>query len=126
MTNTHDFTSGPILRKLLQFAMPILLALLLQALYTAADLLIVGQFSDTSQVSAVATGGQVMQTLTSLVSSMAMGMTIYIAKVTGEGKHHQLPHIIMNGCLLFAVLALGLMVLVVSLAPTLAQVMHAP
>lgn len=126
MTETQDFTQGPILRKLLKFALPILLALLLQALYTAADLLIVGQFSNTSQVAAVATGGQVMQTLTSLISSMSIGITIIIAQVLGQGKRDQVPHIIMNGLALFAGLALFLTILVASLAPQLAQIMHAP
>lgn len=126
MTDTQNFTRGPILRKLLQFAIPILFALLLQALYTAADLLIVGQFSSTSQVSAVSTGGQVMQTLTSLVSSMAMGITILIAQVLGQGKKDKVPHVIMNGLLLFAGLALILTVMVVVFAPGLAHMMRAP
>lgn len=37
-----DFTKGPIVGPLLKFALPVLLALFLQAMYGAVDLLIVG------------------------------------------------------------------------------------
>ena len=51
-----DFTSGKILSKLLLFAGPVLLALLLQSMYGAVDLLIVGKFASSADVSAVSTG----------------------------------------------------------------------
>ena len=44
MATVHSFTQGKILSPLLRFSLPILMALLLQAMYGAADLLIVGQF----------------------------------------------------------------------------------
>lgn len=54
------FTSGPILGPLLAFSMPILLALFLQALYGAVDLLIVGKYAFAQDVSGVAVGSQMM------------------------------------------------------------------
>lgn len=62
MATVHSFTQGKILSPLLRFSLPILVALLLQAMYGAADLLIVGQFNSSADVSAVATGSQVMHT----------------------------------------------------------------
>ena len=44
MEQLHDFTKGPILPLLLRFALPVLLALLLQAMYGAVDLQVVGRF----------------------------------------------------------------------------------
>ena len=41
----NNFTEGPILGPLLRFSLPVLLALLLQSLYGAEDLLIVGKFA---------------------------------------------------------------------------------
>ena len=46
-----DFTRGPILGPLLAFSMPILLALFLQALYGAVDLLVVGKYALAQDVS---------------------------------------------------------------------------
>ena len=76
-TNT-SFTEGKILKPLILFAFPVLLALFLQAMYGAVDLLIVGKFASSADVSAVSTGSQIMTTLTNLISSFAMGTTILL------------------------------------------------
>lgn len=48
-----------------------LLALFLQAMYGAVDLMVVGQFGRPADVSAVSTGSQVMHTVTSLATVLA-------------------------------------------------------
>ena len=63
-----DFTEGKILGPLLMFVLPVLFALFLQAMYGAVDLLVVGKFACSEDVSAVSTGSQIMMTLTNLVS----------------------------------------------------------
>ena len=50
MTNQKNFTEGKILVPLLKFAVPVLLALFLQSLYGAVDLMIVGKFADPADV----------------------------------------------------------------------------
>ena len=56
MESLHDFTKGKILGPLLKFAYPVFLALFLQAMYGAVDLLVVGKFATTADVSGVAVG----------------------------------------------------------------------
>lgn len=73
MVKGTSFTEGKILKPLILFALPVLFALFLQAMYGAVDLMIVGKFASSADVSAVSTGSQIMMTLTSLVSSFAMG-----------------------------------------------------
>ena len=46
MEKRIDFTSGAIVLPLLKFAGPVLLALFLQAMYGAVDLLVVGKFAE--------------------------------------------------------------------------------
>ena len=58
-----------------------LLALLLQAMYGAVDLLVVGKFAEAADVSAVSTGSQITMTLSNLVSSFAMGTTILLGQL---------------------------------------------
>lgn len=72
MEKNTTFTQGKILQPLILFALPVLFALFLQAMYGAVDLLIVGKFAASADVSAVSTGSQIMMTLTNLVSSFAM------------------------------------------------------
>lgn len=55
-----DLTQGSVPKVLLQFAVPFLIANVLQALYGGADLFVVGQYDDSASVAAVAIGSQVM------------------------------------------------------------------
>ena len=84
-SDTHNFTDGPILSKLIRFSGPVLFALLLQATYGAVDLLIVGQFASSADVSAVATGSNIMMTLTGPLSSFAIGITVLLGRQIGSG-----------------------------------------
>ena len=52
--NKNDLTQGSVLKKLLLFVLPIFGANVLQAMYGTVDLIVVGYFSDSSAVSAVA------------------------------------------------------------------------
>lgn len=79
-----NLTKGKISTTLLKFAIPVLFASLLQALYGAADLFVVGQFSDSAAVSAVAIGSQVMQTITGIILGISMGGTVLIGRRIGE------------------------------------------
>ena len=85
-TTEQSFTRGPILSTLLKFALPVLLALLLQAMYGAVDLQVVGKFGTAADISAVSTGSQIMQTVTIVITGLAMGITVLLGQKIGEGK----------------------------------------
>lgn len=82
------------MQPLILFALPVLLALLLQAMYGAVDLLVVGKFAEAADVSAVSTGSQITMTLSNLVSSFAMGTTILLGqrKAAGSGQNRWNGH----------------------------------
>lgn len=83
-TDRSDFTQGSILKKLSLFMLPVLGALILQAAYGAVDLLVVGQFGSTAGLSAVSTGSQILNLVTFVVTQLAMGVTVLIARYLGE------------------------------------------
>ena len=83
---SSDFTQGNILKKLLLFMVPILSALVLQAAYGAVDLMVVGRFGSIEGLSAVSTGGQVLNLITFVVTQLAMGVTVLIARYIGEKR----------------------------------------
>ena len=60
--------------------LPLLGALVVQAAYGAVDLLVVGRFGSTSGLSAVSTGSQVMHLVAYVVTQLAMGITVLIAR----------------------------------------------
>ena len=126
MESEKNFTQGNILRSLLLFALPVLLALFLQAMYGAVDLLIVGKFAASADVSAVSTGSQIMMTLTYLVSSFAMGTTILLGQQIGRGEREQGGRTVGTAIIMFAGIAVLMTLLLVPLAPQVCSVMNAP
>ena len=126
MEKNTSFTEGKIMQPLLLFAVPVLLALFLQAMYGAVDLLIVGKFASSADVSAVSTGSQIMTTLTNLVSSFAMGTTILLGQQIGSGKKEEGGRTVGTAILLFAGIAVIMSVILVVFAPQVSSLMNAP
>ena len=126
MEKNTSFTEGKIMQPLLLFAVPVLLALFLQAMYGAVDLLIVGKFASSADVSAVSTGSQIMITLTNLISSFAMGTTILLGQQIGSGKKEEGGRTVGTAILLFAGIAVIMSVILVVFAPQVSSLMNAP
>ena len=100
MKNQIDFTNGRIVLPLLRFVGPVFLALFLQSMYGAVDLMIVGKFADPADVSAVATGSQITQTITGLIAALSLGMTISIGLKIGMGQREKSGEIAGSGIML--------------------------
>ena len=90
----NDFTQGSILKKLSWFMLPVLGALVLQAAYGAVDLLVVGRFGTTTGLSGVSTGSQVLNLVTFVVTQLAMGITVLIARYLGEKRPQYIGQVI--------------------------------
>ena len=126
MRQTQNFTEGKIFAPLIRFVGPVLLALLLQTMYGAIDLMVVGQFGTSADVSAVSTGSMVMHTVTVVITGLAMGLTVLVGRKIGEGLREDAGNIVGSGIWLFGVLAVVLSMLMVFAAPSMAKWMQAP
>ena len=126
MKEQTTFTEGKIAGPLIQFALPVLLAMCLQSLYGAVDLLIVGQFDQAADVSAVATGSQMMQMVTVLFTGLAMGTTILLGQMIGGGRTDEAGNVIGGSICLFMGLALAVTGLSLLLAMPFTRVMNTP
>ena len=126
MEKTKDFTEGKILPQLLSFVFPVLLALFLQSMYGAVDLLVVGQFAVAEDVSAVSTGSQILHSITTVITGLAMGITVLVGQRIGEKRPEQAGEAIGNGICLFGVIALIITVIMVLGSEVAATIMHAP
>ena len=102
----NDFLNGPILSPLLRFAGPVLLALFLQAMYGAVDLIVVGKFAGTADISAVSTGSQAMQLVTSLLVGLTTGVTVLLGQKIGEGRPDEAGNVVGSAICLFVCVAL--------------------
>lgn len=125
-SDKNNFTEGSILKKLSLFMLPVLGALILQAAYGAVDLLVVGRFGSTAGLSAVSTGSQLMNLVTFMVTQLAMGATVLIARYLGEKKPECIGAVLGGATVVFAILAAVLFVLLVFFAHPIAVLMQAP
>lgn len=120
------FTEGPILGPLIKFALPILFALFLQSMYGAVDLLVVGKFASSADVSAVSTGSQIMMTVTNVVTAFAMGLTIHIGQKIGEGRLEEAGTGVSAGIFFFGVIAIAVTAVMILCAVSFTNIMQAP
>ena len=121
-----NFTEGKILGPLLKFAVPVLLAMFLQSLYGAVDLLIVGRYAESLDISAVSTGSQIMMTITQVIAGLAMGTTILLGQQIGEGKTEEAGKTVGTSIVFFAGIALAASLGMILLGRNTASLMNAP
>ena len=125
-TQSNAFLEGPILPPLVRFALPLILSLLLQGLYGAVDLAVVGRFASTASTAAVAVGSQMMMTITAVVTGLTMGVTVLVGKAVGANTPRQASQVVAAQIRLFLVVTVVLTAAIWLLAPASMSWMHVP
>ncbi len=121
-----DFTRGSILKKLTRFMLPVLGAQILQAMYGAVDIMIVGRFGTTAGISGVSTGSSIVNVVMFTVTSLAMGITVLIGRYLGEKNEDRVGKVIGGAVCFFAAMAVVLAAVMIIFARPLALLMQAP
>ena len=103
-----SLTEGNVRRALSRFAIPFLGASLLQFLYGAVDLIVVGQFADQAGIAAVSTGSQVMQAVTNFIIGLSTGGTVLVGQYLGARRGEDVNRAIGTLFSLFALIAVVL------------------
>lgn len=124
--NKNDFTKGKIVPKLLTFMIPILGSLILQAMYGAVDILVVGQFGTTAGISGVSTGSSIVNLVTFTITGLSMGVTVVMGRYFGEKKEEKVGKVVGGAIFLFFILAVVLASFMLIFARPLALLMQAP
>lgn len=123
---SSDFTQGSILSKLIKFMLPVLGALILQAMYGAVDMLVVGRFGSNAGISAISTGSNVINLVTFIITSLTMGVTVLISRYLGEKKESRVGGVIGGAVTFFALTAAALMIILFFGAPLFTKWLNAP
>ena len=91
---TLDMTQGSIFKNLIVFAIPLALTSLLQLLFNAADIIVVGQFADpsvsTNAVASIGASHPVVNLLVNFFMGLSIGATVLIAKYFGAKRDKDL------------------------------------
>ncbi len=81
-----DMTRGPLLGKILLFSLPLMASNILQLLFNAADVVIVGRFAGHASLAAVGSTTSVISLFTTLLVGLSVGVNVLIARYIGVGK----------------------------------------
>jgi len=103
-----------------------MLSILLQALYGAVDLIVVGKFGDTSGVAAVSNGSQILLTVSQIVTGLTMGVTVLIGRYVGAKDYDSAARTIGGMIKVFVIVGLTLTILLILLAPQMVTLMSVP
>lgn len=89
-TNQIDMTEGPIFGKLLKFSLPLIASSLLQLLFNAADVVVVGRFAGDNSLAAVGSTGSLINLLINLFMGLSVGTNVVAANYFGAQKKDDL------------------------------------
>ena len=122
----RDLTEGSVVKNLLLFAVPFLIANILQSLYGAVDLFVVGRYCTAASVAAVSTGTQVTQIVTSLMTGLTLGGTILIGRQMGCRDYEQVKKTIGTTLTVFLAVSLILAALMIGFLRPLLLILKTP
>ena len=90
-----DMTSGPLFRNIISYTIPIIFTGILQLLFNAADLIVVGQFCGSISVAAVGATGSITNLIVNLFVGLSVGTGVAVAQALGANdgrKAHRAVH----------------------------------
>ncbi len=114
-TEYADMTEGPLFKKIVLYTIPIILTGILQLLFNAADLVVVGRFCGSISVAAVGATGAITNLIVNLFIGLSVGTGVRTAQSLGSGDvdevhrtvHTSIPAAVISGLILTAVGLLG-------------------
>lgn len=106
-----DMCSGGLLPKILTFALPLMLSSILQLLFNAADIVVVGRFAGSTALAAVGATSSLINLLTNLFIGFSVGANVLVARFYGARKEKDVSETIHSAMILSVVCGLILLVI---------------
>lgn len=122
----QDLTEGSILRTLFVFATPFLIANILQSLYGAVDMYMVGRYCREESLAAVSVGTQVTQIVTSLITGLTLSSTVLIGEYTGRKEKEKIKATIGTSITMFGIVAVLLTIGMLLFGRPILQLLNTP
>lgn len=126
MKNQLDMTKGPIFKELIIFSVPLILSGVLQLLFNAADVIVVGRFAGDNSLAAVGSTSSFINLMLNLFIGLSIGSSVVSANYFGAGKIRELRNTVHTSMLLSIYSGIGLTILGVIFARPILHLMQAP
>ena len=123
---TMDMCSGSVLKKMLLFAIPLMLSGVLQLLFNAADVMVVGKFAGETSLAAVGSTTSLINLLTNLFVGFSIGANVLAARYFGASKEDELRETVHTAMTLSVLCGVVLTVVGILGAPIILTWMQTP
>lgn len=110
-SNEIDMVHGPLMKNVFLFSVPLMATALLQMLFNAADIIVVGKFSGEIALAAVGATSSLVFFITSLFNGISVGCNVVISRCIGARDSEKVQHAVHTS--MWLSLVLGLMLTVV-------------
>lgn len=124
--NELDMTSGPLLKKIIVFTIPVLLSGVLQLLFNAADIIVVGNFAGDNAMAAVGSTASLVSLMTNLFIGISAGANVAVANFYGSKDDEAVQETVHTSVILSVVGGAGLMLIGLLLARPILELMGSP
>ena len=121
-----DMTSGPIMRKVLLFAIPIVLGNVLQQLYTTVDTLVIGRYFGHTSLAAMGTSAQPVEVLLCVFLGIGTGVSILISQCVGASDDLRMRDVCKTAVSFVYLCGIPVMFLGILYAPMMLRFMGVP
>ena len=121
-----NMTEGPLLGKLVRFSLPLALSGVLQLLFNAADVVVVGRFAGNQALAAVGSTSALNNLIVNLFIGLSIGVNVLVARYYGAGQTRDLYEAVHTSILTAAISGVALIFLGMGLSRPLLQMMETP
>jgi putative MATE family efflux protein len=121
-----DLTEGSVMRALVFFAIPIVIANLIQQFYSLVDLIVIGKFMGSTGTVGVSTGGEVSDALTPIATAFSTAGQIYIAQLAGAKENRKFQEAVGSFITLMLMISIGFVAMTLMLRAPILHALNCP
>lgn len=121
-----DMCNGPLFKKIMVFSLPLMLSGVLQLLFNAADIVVVGRFAGSEALAAVGSTSSLINLLVNVFMGLSIGANVMVARYYGAGQQKELDEMIHTAVLTSIVSGIALVFIGVIFAKPALTLMGTP
>ena len=121
-----DMCNGPVTGKIILFTIPLMLSGMLQLLFNAADVMVVGQFCGSTSLAAVGSNGAVVNLLVNLFLGVSVGTNVLVAREIGRQHADRVFRAVHSSILLSFIIGIFTGLFGSTMAPKLLHLISVP
>ena len=121
-----DMCNGSIMDKLISFALPLMLSGILQLMFNAVDIIVVGHFSSSQALAAVGSTTALINVFVNLFIGVSLGTNVLAARFYAAGKDKEMSEVVHTSILFALISGIVMAIIGVLLAKPALQLMQTP